>query len=126
MYKKRNGKLFAGPVWDFDWGTYRPGNTNIALKNALYYKDLFKYDEFKAAVKERWAAIKGSCESIDAYIEKQANLIEESNEVNIQKWPITETANGDVELSFSEAIERMREAYNERLNVVDSYISSLP
>lgn len=125
MYKKRNGKLCAGPVWDFDWGTYRPGNSNIVLNDALYYKYLLQYDEFKIAVKERWSAIKGSCESIDAYIVQQANLIEKSNEINIKKWPIDETANEDVDLSFDEAIERMRQAYSERLNVINSYISSL-
>ena len=53
------------------------------------------------------------------------DLIEESNEINIKKWPIDETANEDVDLSFDEAIERMRQAYSERLNVINSYISSL-
>ncbi len=125
MHKKRDGKLCAGPVWDFDWGTYRPGHSNIVLGNSLYYKELLKYDEFKLAVKERWTAIKGICESIDAYIVKQAKLIEKSNEVNIAKWPITITENQDIDLPFSEAIERMRQAYSERLNAVDSYISSL-
>ena len=125
MYKKRNGKLFAGPVWDFDWGTYRPGHTEIVLKNILYYNELWKYDEFKLAVKARWAETKGIYESIDAYIVKQANLIEKSNEVNIAKWPITKTENEDENLSFDEAIERMRESYSERLSVVDGYISSL-
>lgn len=125
MFKKRNGKLFAGPVWDFDWGSYRPGHTEIALKNTLYYKELWRYDEFKQAVKERWSATKSIYKSIDSYIEQQANLIKESNEVNIAKWPITITVNEDENLSFDEAIERMRESYSERLSVVDGYISSL-
>ena len=125
MFKKRNGKLFAGPVWDFDWGSYRPGHVEIALKNTLYYGDLLKYDEFKLAVKERWAATKSTYQSIDAYIVQQAKLIEESNEINIAKWPITTVANEDENISFTEAIERMREALKERLDVVDGYVSSL-
>jgi hypothetical protein len=125
MYKKRNGKLYAGPVWDFDWGTYRLGCTDIALKTSLYYYELLRYDEFKLAVKARWAETKSVYESIDDYIVKQAKLIEKSNEINIGKWPITITENQDIDLPFSEAIERMRQAYSERLNVINSYISSL-
>ena len=53
MYKKRDGKLYAGPVWDFDYGTFRRGSKSLILLSSLYYKYFFEYPEFRLAVKER-------------------------------------------------------------------------
>ena len=52
-------------------------------------------------------------------------LIKESNEINIAKWPIGGTTNGDEEMSFDEAIERMITAYKGRIESVDSAINTL-
>lgn len=125
MYKKRGDKLFAGPVWDFDWGTYMLDFLDVALPRALYYADLFTYSEFKTAVKARWAETKSIYADMDQYIEQQADLIAVSNEVNIEKWPITEVVNKDEHLSFPEAIERMKEAFQIRFEAVDAFISTL-
>lgn len=126
MYKKRDGKLYAGPVWDFDWGTFTMNNKNHPVATtALYYGYLFGYPEFKLAVKERWTELKETFANIDNYILEQAELIESSNETNIEKWPITKTSNGDENLEFDEAIEKMRSAFKSRMETVDSYISAL-
>ena len=63
--------------------------------------------------------------SIDEYISFQAESIRYSNEVNLAKWPISVTVNGDVKLSYDDAIDSMRAAYNNRFNVVDDYIRNL-
>ena len=123
MYKMGNGKLYAGPVWDFDCGTFQI-NTTIGLPIVLYNKYLFKYTEFKLAVKERWAEVKETFADIDNYILKQAELIKSSNEANIKKWPITQSVNGDEKMTFDEAIERMRLAYKTRMETIDSHISA--
>lgn len=127
MYKKRNGKLYAGPVWDFDWGTFTMNNKNsTVVTKALYYGYLFKYAEFKHAVKERWAETKEKYVDIDNYILQQAELIRSSNETNIEKWPITNMqVNSDENSTFDESIEKMRAAFKARLNTVESYISAL-
>lgn len=125
MYKKRDGKLLAGPVWDFDFGTYRPGYDEIALKETLYYADLFTYSEFKTAVKARWAETKSSYADMDQYIEQQADLIAVSNEVNIEKWPIFLNANEDENLKFQESIDRMINGFQDRFEAVDAFISTL-
>jgi hypothetical protein len=54
MYKERDGKLFAGPVWDFDWGTFKTDYRHFNIKSTLWYIYLFKYPEFKDALKARW------------------------------------------------------------------------
>lgn len=124
MHKKENDKLFAGPVWDFDYGTF--ANTRgIIVNNSLWYGYLFKYPEFKEAVKQRWAEVKHIFEEIDSYIVTQSEYIRESNEVNIYKWPTTASTNKDEHLSYDSAITVMRKSYQLRLSVVDEYISKL-
>ena len=125
MYKQKNDKLYAGPIWDCDWGTFRLNNDGLVAAKALYYEYLFKYQEFKIAVKERYAEVRETLADIDNYIQKQADLVETSNEINFAKWPITQFINGDENMTFDEAIETMRSALKRRLNLVDSYISSL-
>jgi hypothetical protein len=125
MYKKRSGKLYAGPVWDFDWGTFSSNHKDIIINNSLWYCYLFKYPEFKAAAKKRWTEVKSTCESIDLYISQVAAQIKASNEVNLKMWPIDGTTNGDETLPFDDAIARMKESYKTRLKVIDNYLSNL-
>ena len=122
MYKRRNGKLYAGPMWDFDWGTFVPGLKTSILRNAFYYRYLFQNADFKQAVKERWMELKSSFENVTEYIDETAGIIAESNAVNNEMWPITTSTNGDEKLSFEEAVARLRTAYIERLNVLDNEI----
>ena len=126
MYKKRDDKLYAGPVWDFDYGTFViPNNNTIDLTSTLWYGYLFKYPEFRAAVKTRWTELKTTFEGINQYIVSQATKIRVSNEVNITKWPISLSVNGDESLPYDEAISRISSAYNQRIGIIDTYISNL-
>ena len=125
MYKKQNGKLYAGPVWDFDWGTFTSYSNSVVLTDVLWYGYLFKYNEFTDAVKERWDVLENVFEEVDSYILEQAELIRESNEVNIAKWPISGDVNEDEEMMFDDAITSMRLAYSNRLHVIDDYILNL-
>lgn len=125
MFKKRDGKLCAGPAWDFDYGTFMQNRNSLILLSSLYYKYLFKYPEFKLAVKERWTEVKDVLADIDNYISEQADLIRASNEVNISKWPITQTVNRDENMTFDEAVESMRAALKDRMKLVVDYISNL-
>ena len=68
FYKHKGGKLYMGPVWDFDLSTGNPGHlqadlrvpegwyTNRGDKNILFYH-LMQYPEFQTALKERWNEI---------------------------------------------------------------------
>lgn len=65
LYKEKGGKLYAGPVWDFDIGggniCFDIGNVNdclpettlVAIKNNPWYNALSNYDEFKQQVSEK-------------------------------------------------------------------------
>lgn len=123
MYKKRDGKLFAGPAWDFDYMTFNPNYNHFNLKSTMWYSYLFKYPEFKTALKARWAEVEEIFKGMDEYIVNTAEKIRESNEVNLAMWPISGTVNGDESMTYDDAIERMRAAYQNRLTRVGNNIS---
>lgn len=125
MHKPAGGKLTAGPVWDFDWATFTPSWADSIIGNALWYGYLFRYPEFRAIVKERWAETKDIYQSMDAYIEETADRIRISNEANINKWPISSNVNGDEKMTFDQAVERMRTEYKNRIEAIDRYTSQL-
>ena len=126
MHKKGDGKLYAGPVWDFDWGTFQKGVYDMITTQTLWYGYLFRYPEFKTAVKQRWSETKATVEDVQKYIEDLTLYLEESNAVNIKMWPLTNAhTNGDESLSYPKATEKFLTAYQNRLTAVNSFVNSL-
>lgn len=126
MHKDANGKMTAGPVWDFDWGTFTPGTTSSFTCMKLYYPRLFEDSQFVALVKTRWAQFKPAIETkIPAFIDATKSQIEKSDVLNAPMWPIGGSRpNGDEDMTFDEAVARMKDAYLARLNWLDSQIQS--
>lgn len=129
MHKDRLGKLKAGPVWDFDWATFVPSKaSSFQIKNAIYYGRLFSDPVFIAEVKTRWASYKLKFDAIPDYIRNVAIQIKNSNEVDRAKWPLPEDAvglvNGDRDLSFDEAVERIISVYTAKVEYMNSQITS--
>ncbi len=100
LYKDRSGKIFMGPVWDFDIGA---GNVNYngndsptgwwLRSNDLTYtqwtKRLFDDPAFAAAVAERWKQLKATqFDTLSAYIDENAAALNLSQLNNYQRWPI--------------------------------------
>lgn len=126
MYKDKNEKLKAGPMWDFDFYTFIPSSANsLQIGMYLYYPQLFMDASFKAMVKERWAMWKSKLETIPEYIDQQKELLRNSDKMNIKMWPIYVSENGDENMSFDDAVNRLKESYNNKLNFLDSYINGL-
>ncbi len=123
VHKDVNGKMIAGPVWDFDWGTYQYGSS-WKVNNCMYYGQLFKDATFKARVKEKWNAQKALYEAVDTYIATQAEYLKHSDELNIALWPISQNVNGDEAMSFADAIKRMRDNYKNRITWMNTQISA--
>lgn len=123
MYKKRDGKLYAGPAWDFDYRTFNPDYNYFNIKSTMWYPYLFKYHEFVTALKARWAEVEETFKDIDQYIVTTAEKVKESNELNITMWPLSTIVNGDETMTYDAAIERMRAAYQNRLTRVGNNIN---
>ncbi len=123
MYKDRAGKLFAGPVWDFDWGTFVKSGS-FQLKNALWYNNLFNDAAFKQEVKARWIELYPALELVAEEIDRTIELLRHSDINNQALWPITNVVNGDESLSFDEAVARLKANYLAQLAWMDGEIGN--
>jgi len=98
MYKKRGGKLFFGPVWDFDLSMGNAGYNNASyiagwhIRNASWFTQFFKDPAFEAKVKVRWKELResGAIEYIFQYAQARALWLDEQQKKNYQMWSVTE------------------------------------
>jgi hypothetical protein len=122
----KDGRLKAGPVWDFDWGTFIPQTYYWAtIGDALYYKYLMQDAQFKALVKARWQTLKPQFQQIgNEYIDSLRVQLTASDKLNAAMWPIWNVVNGDESLTFNDAVDRLKTAYKGKLNWLDQYIGA--
>ena len=122
----RNGIMYAGPLWDFDWYTFQRNTSGLFLPNAIYFGQLMKDESFKTALKARWAELKVQWADIPDYIQRKADEIKKSEAINWSMWPCTSSSvNQDERLSFDQAIARMKSAFTARMSVLDTAINKL-
>lgn len=149
----RDGILYAGPVWDFDWGTfsanpyYNKNMTGFINFNYLYYGQLTTRKEFRQRIKERWAVLKPQFQTLDTYIDARADEIRVSEAINSTLWPFfgkdmngkvwkgnplagsegitTGEINFDETMTFREAVNAMKEALSARIGYLDKLINEL-
>ena len=129
-YKKRNGKLYAGPIWDFDLSTFTKSFTSAHAKS-IWYKYLLQDDVFKKRVKERFEMFSSRTNAvIPEYISSQESYLTTSTEINFRLWPIDleklwGRVNGDEEKSSEEAFRIMQDMYTYRMEWLRNYVNSL-
>lgn len=131
MHKDRGGLLTAGPIWDFDWGTFSYNVSTWAdgklyLQGTLWYGRMFGDPEFKALAKERWADIYPRLRSLVEFFDQEADYLKWAAVKNFALWNPQDTGgvNGDELLPWSEAVARMRSIYIDRIEDINSLISS--
>lgn len=97
----------------------------------MWYPLLFKDANFRARVQERWAVIYPQLLSVAAKIDEFAAQNKVSDLYNYAMWPLVglkvsvgSAFNGDEDMSFDEAIATMKQAYTERLEWMNSSITS--
>ncbi|MFN8574483.1 MAG: CotH kinase family protein [Gemmatimonadaceae bacterium] len=99
LYKKRDGKLYFGPLWDYDLAL---GNVNYdgadriegwQIRSAQWYARLFEDPAFAAQVKARWAQLKSDklVDHLFAYINERRSYLSKVQTNNFSRWPILET-----------------------------------
>ena len=100
MYKDKGGKLFFGPLWDFDLSSLNQGH--IDSNQRQYYdwyssrwdKNSFCYffmkdNTFRAALKQRWQEwYPNLLDDVNALIDHITAIIETSRIRNFEKWDI--------------------------------------
>ena len=125
MYKEKDGKLVAGPVWDFDWGTFIPKDkyNYVSMGQKYYVYQMFQDKEFRKLIKERWQLYKAALAGIPEYIDSVAATLKESDKINSVMWPINRTTNQDESLSYAEAVARLKQAYEGKYQWLDNNIN---
>jgi len=134
LYKKRGGKLFFGPIWDFDLALSNAGYDGVGLtdgwhiRKATWFARLFEDPAFEAKVKARWQQLKaeGKFEQIFQYAEARALWLDNAETKNFNLWPIffeqswyTRIILGSYDLEVQEMIRWQRE----RLVWMDAQLS---
>lgn len=133
----RDGVMYAGPAWDFDWGTFRMSEEvpKLRIKSALYYFMLFPQPEFRKRLIARWKVLRPRFLTLPDYIDQQADWIRAQEERNHNMWPCypnplaaAENAgyvNYDEDLTFQEAVDKMKQALLWRIDVLDDQFAQL-
>ena len=153
LYKDSCGPLCYGPVWDFDYHTFtlyndasysNPSSSENPrlyqwelLKmdnkggNKYYFADLAKYDsEFRSRLIQRWNKYKNVWkEEFPAYVDQMAEYIRVSESYNDARWAENKKLtnykqNGDYNLTFQQAVEAMKTAFQKRWQWMDQNLSN--
>lgn len=180
MYINGDGKLSAGPVWDFDYQTF-PNKTGIDAINAahgmnssynythtldewmyskvkvdpikyplvdkkvstedkpyMWYPLLFKDENFRKRVQERWAVIKPLLDSITEKIITEGEKNKVSEKYNFAMWPIESAQrnsttgvdwyvefSGDERLeNYDAVLQNLKDIYSKRLMNMNANITA--
>ena len=127
LYKERGGKLFHGPVWDFDYHVFVPERTRMwaGAKQTLFYPALLKDEKFRSRLVERWNAQKDVLKGLPAYIDETADRLRLSEGINQAMWPIDNRENGDETMTFQQSVDRIKKAFLDKWEWMDQNISKL-
>lgn len=129
FYKKPGGKLYAGPLWDFDFSTYKTVEGNINTE-VHYYTRLFMSEKFRRAVVSRWQELSPFLrQEIGLFIKQNRNYLSKSAELNYSIWPITvafinKCRNGDELYSFEQAVDSLCSKAHRRMDYLDGIVRS--
>lgn len=139
LYKKRNGKLYWGPLWDFDyvaWGSteyeYLDYEGFVQNNSEYWFGRLLEDDSFVKELTGRWPAIKEKLLALCAEggaLDQYYSQMEVSQRYNEEKWGMNsfemEEEGEWKPLSFAEERERLKKWILGRTSWIDENLSSL-
>ena len=141
LYKDKGGKLFMGPVWDFDYETFIPATYYPYRRFAwrgydntgYYYYFLSANSDFVNRIKELWNSKKSEFQGLTAHISEMVQKISLSQQFDEEMWPYDPRLssqehrknNHDFDLTFQAAIERMQTSFQARYDWMNTQINSL-
>lgn len=141
FHKEGAGKLIAGPIWDFDFETlpdhrrtgwicyraeYNPSVGYMEWAKHNWWNVLLQHDvEFRRDVKRRWQEWKPFLATVPAFILSERDAIAAAVARDNVRWPQIHAGNenGDLQLSFDDAVVRLESVYRARLDWLDREIA---
>lgn len=83
MHKRRMGKLYAGPIWDYDGSTY---DQKFKISTTMWYPYLIGDPMFCKTLKEHWEKYQGWIAEIPDYIDHLAEHVRRERELDDYLW----------------------------------------
>lgn len=147
FHKDKNGKLIAGPVWDFDWAwkninhcvyantngsgwVHKINDCNPDLYSPNWMKRLFQDPQFTDLTRCRFEEYRATVlkdENIHEIIDSIAGLVSEAQTRHFQKYNILGRNVGAPEIdyqpaSYSGEVEKLKQWVTRRMQWLDSNI----
>ena len=139
--KDRSGKLYMGPIWDYDLSlgnaNYLNGwiptgwyNVQLGEGDYPYWRRLFEDPEFKLRYADRWFGLRRglfTTERLLGIIEDYATLLDEPAKRNFEKWRILGQyvwPNWYIAKTYREEITWMKGWLTDRLKWMDGQIAT--
>lgn len=112
FHRGPDGRIVAGPLWDFDWAYDYEGKASdvLALRDAFWFRQLFKDPAFRAKLKTRWRVIKAPhVDTLPAFIDALAAGIRPAVEADAKLWPTDDDVRtpADAETLHAWLVERI-------------------
>ena len=134
LHKQRGDVLKMGPLWDFDIAA---GNIDFypaamypegwyLRNNAAWFDSLMRTPAFRERVQARWPAFRSSISSLSIFIDRQAAILQKSQQQNFARWPILNTyvwPNQAVRGSYSAEVAWLKNWLQRRVAWVDANIN---
>lgn len=136
-FDSQKQKLFMGPVWDFDiafGGSHMDKNylpEDSWINKFHWYKELWRNDEFKSAVKHRWNEKKEELKNSFSYMNTLAEKLAPSAEIDDlvwrtlgrKQWP--HTPGYKKRKTYDSEVNYVLDWCGKRYEWMDSFINSL-
>ncbi len=143
FHKDKNGKLRAGPLWDFNltygndllrWGLDRSKTDTWQFYNgdnigAKFWKDLFDNSQYKCYFSKRWNELIQNGEplnltSLNAFIDQTVALIGEARDRNTIRWPPLEEDHPDAPYNYDLEIANIKDFLGSRITWMNDNLGS--
>lgn len=127
MHKDREGKLVMGPLWDFDYGTFKADYAMTPVYHySIWYPYMLKNSTFKARVKELYPIVRPLLRDVaNNYILTRAAEIKASVERDWGMWPTDVNDNGDIHETFDQAVNSLKSNLNRRLDQMTNEVNNM-
>ena len=127
MHKDRGGKLMMGPLWDFDYGTFKQDYAMTPVYHySIWYPYMLKDAVFKARVEELWPIVKPIlrevCSEYAAKFRSSNSAVMplavsiDNDWVRWQNLGGQPSVNGDEGIGVWEAFKRLTDNLSRRIN----------
>mgnify|MGYP003557058379 FL=1 len=136
-YYNGDGKLYMGPVWDFDYGSfltseqfddglYPNKNTHFQNANALWYCRLLQNTNVQNYIVEVWPKYRAKAAEVAEDITVIKSYLKASADLNFTMWPMYSQYDPNTErnMTFTAAAERIQTNMKNRLTQLDNLINN--